>query len=104
MVVLAIWVATLLYRSAPDHEPTGLVLDRTRAACWVVPATAAAGSVAVTWLLGGLRTGSWFDEVLAVRIATRTISLTLAAGRGALPPLAAVATGPTSTREAQLRS
>lgn len=79
LLVLAGWVATLLYRTAPDREPTGLVLDRTRAACWAVTATVAAASVAATWLLGGLRTGSWFNEGLAVRIATRTISLTLAA-------------------------
>jgi hypothetical protein len=79
LIVLASWVAAHLFRSAADQETTGLVRDRTRAACSAVTAVVATGSVAVTWLLGGLRTGSWFDEVLAVRVATRTISLTATA-------------------------
>jgi hypothetical protein len=79
MLILLAWVAHRLRSTPPSLLAQAVVGGRARAGAWLVLAAVVTASVAVTWLAGRRRTGSWFDEAVLVQVATRTITLSLAA-------------------------
>jgi hypothetical protein len=80
LLVLLVWVWHRLRTTLPSLRPEPLVSARARTCAWIACATLLTGSFAATWLAGRRRTGLWLDEAVLVQVATRTITVGLAAG------------------------
>ncbi len=78
LVILTFWFLGFVYRTSPDQSAVGVADSRTRLVCWAVTTAVAVGSAGGTWLVGSAGGDDWFQEAVAVRMATRTITLTAA--------------------------
>lgn len=79
MTVLVWWLIHRLSRTGPQRQQPRVVATRSRVLAWLATSVVFAGALSLTWRAGAQRIGVWLDEALAVRIATVTMSVTVAA-------------------------